>query len=57
MTGRKEHPVEQLRFEIGQEFDKKPAIPLADETTEKLIELMAEAIVAVHLTEGDNGDE
>jgi len=57
MTGRKENAVEQLRFEIGEEFDKKPAIPLADETIEKLIELMAEVMVAVHLVEGGNGDE
>lgn len=49
--------MEQLRFEIGEEYDKKPAIPLAEETTEKLIELMAEAMVAVHAAEGGTVDE
>lgn len=49
--------MKQLMLELGQECDEKPAIPLAEETPERLVELMAEAIVAVHLAQGGDGDE
>lgn len=49
--------MEQLKLEIVQEIDEEPAVALAEETAERLVELMSEAIIAAHQAPRGDGDE